>query len=137
MADYRAITLALLDERGIRYTELDDGVIRLGYTADNVKDLKIFLFFDRDGDNYVQLRTGVLGNFKEEKLPAGFALANRLNSTYRWSKFIIDEDRDMEVRCDAILSADNAGDVVHELVSRLVGIVDEAYPEIMRTLWAY
>ncbi len=136
MADYKAITLALLDQRGIRYNELEDGVIRLGYTADYIKDLKIFLFFDRDGDNYVQLRSGVLGNYRDEKLAAGLALVNRLNGTYRWAKFVIDEDQDLEVRCDAILAVENAGETVHELIGRLVGIIDEAYPEIMRSIWA-
>ena len=42
----------------------------------------------------------------------------------------------MTVADDAILLPESAGAEVFELMMRMAGIIDQAYPELMKALWA-
>ena len=49
---------------------------------------------------------------------------------------LINTDNELIVKMDAILDMDTCGEECKELIYRTVGICDEAYPTIMKALWA-
>ena len=71
-------------------------------------------------------------NVPEDKMAEALLLLNELNNSYRWVKFCIDEDRDLLVRTDAIVSEETAGKELLELTLRMSSIIDDAWPKIMR-----
>ena len=63
-------------------------------------------------------------------------MCNRLNAEYRWVKFYLDKDGDVNAAIDAVISEDDCGEACMNLVHRIIRIVDDAYPEIAKTRWA-
>ena len=62
---------------------------------------------------------------------------NSLNDSFRWVKFVWDSDaNDLCCRVDGVIELDSCAKEVYELMARMAGIVDEAYPRIMKALWA-
>lgn len=61
---------------------------------------------------------------------------NRLNSSYRWVKFYLSDDGSITASDDAVIDLDTCGEEVDRCLMQLVGIVDEAYPEIMKAVYA-
>lgn len=72
----------------------------------------------------------------ETKLEGMWSLQNSLNARFRWARFYTDNDNDVVLQCDAVLTEATAADVCFELSLRLLNIADEAYPEMMKQLWA-
>lgn len=136
MADYKALTMAFFDEKKLKYSELDEVALRVGFDYENVKNLSVFVIFDKDGEGKVQMVTSPLGTFKGEKTVTGLTIVNQLNNTYRWVKFMLNDSQDLIARVDAIIAPETVGPEVFELVLRSANIIDEAYPDIMRALWA-
>ena len=58
-----------------------------------------------------------------------------LNNQYRWVTFYIDDDADVITQIDSYVDEENCGSVCLSLVRRMVNIIDESYPDIMRTIW--
>ncbi len=114
----------------------DEEVIRISFNADNLERIRLSLFFNEENTN-VAVRVFNLCKVEESKKPAIYAACNKLNDDYRWAKFCIDEeDNTVTVATDGVIRMDVAGEIAHELVMRLVNITDEAYPILMKALWA-
>jgi hypothetical protein len=65
-----------------------------------------------------------------------YQLCSELNQEYKWAKFYVDEsDNTLTVQDDAIIQLDTCGAECYELLARLVLIVDEVYPKMMKTIW--
>ncbi|MBR2461180.1 MAG: YbjN domain-containing protein [Clostridia bacterium] len=135
MQNYLEFFTDYMDDHGIKYTQQQDNVLKVSYGGDNLDDIHIFVIFDQDGDPYVQFRCWNIANFKNKK-DAAVALCNELNSHYRWVKFYIDDDADVIASIDTMIDSDNCGFVCHSMVSRLVSIIDGAYPQIAKARWA-
>ena len=60
---------------------------------------------------------------------------NELNNKYRWVKFVIDDDRDINIEADCVISPSTAGTVCIEMFYHFMGIAKEAYPVLMRAQW--
>ena len=69
------------------------------------------------------------------KEAAGIIKCNELNNHYRWVTFYIDDDADVITQIDSYVDEENCGSVCLSLVRRMVNIIDETYPDIMRTIW--
>jgi hypothetical protein len=74
-------------------------------------------------------------NFKN-KLDAGINVCNKMNNHWRWVTFCIDDDGDVAASIDSYVDDFNCGELCMNLVRRMVNIIDEAYPDIARALWA-
>lgn len=135
MANYKQSTMAYFDQKGIKYQDVREDVLRVGYIGENIKQIEVFIIFDSEGGNDVELRTSVLASFKDDKLQQGLVLCNQLNDQYRWIKFVIDDEGDLVVKMDALVDIETVGDEVWELVGRTISIVDRGYPTIMKVLW--
>lgn len=136
MANYKAEYLSYMDDKGIKYKEMDERRVRVSYSGDNLTTIPIHVIFDKDGDNLVAFDCWEIAKFKEDKLAAGMVLCNSLNEKFRWVKFYIDSDRDLRCQADAIVDHETVGSECSELVRRMVGIIDQAYPEVMKALWS-
>lgn len=134
MASYIDLTTSYLDAKGIKYTRRDERSLRIAYTGDNMKSIPIIVFFDKDGGNTVQFVCWEVGNFKDKEARA-YIVNNAMNAKWRWVKFYIDNDADIAVEADALVDADTCGDEIHEMVVRMVDIIDKSYPEYMRALF--
>ena len=64
-----------------------------------------------------------------------YAVINKVNSTYRWVKFYLDDDGDVRVEVDALLDDDSCGEECLGLFQRLGNIADDAYPVLMKEIW--
>ena len=136
MQIYASEFSSYLDEQGIKYTETDqDNVFKVVYGGDNLDTIPVYVFFDEDGDPYVQFKCWNIANFNG-KQEAAIAVCNSLNAEYRWVKFYIDSDNDVVASIDAMISVDSCGEECLSLVRRVVHIVDDAYPQIAKARWA-
>lgn len=135
MADYKKLALAYLDEKGIKYTIMEKGAVRIGFSGDNMDSIRQYLFFDEDGEPLLQTRCWDIAKFKESKRADGNMLCNDLNREYRWVRFTIDDDGDVNVVADCYMTADSAGPITFNIVNRMVNIIDDVYPRFMKALW--
>ena len=135
MANYKAAVLRFLDSKGIKYQ--DEGAYRISvsYKCENIPSVKVAVVFDDDGDGLVALRSWSLGSVKDDKYARVLMLCNDLNDKYRWVKFYIDKDQDICAALDAVIDINTCGAEVHQLLTRMVGICDGAYSEIMKAMW--
>lgn len=124
--------LRYMDSKGIKYRTLDDRCVRVAYNCENIKTVAILVLFDKNGKNLVQFVCTEVANFKDNKYAAGLVLCNSLNAKYRWCKFYLDKDSDLLVEADALVEINTVGSECAEMVSRMVDIIDGAYPDIMR-----
>lgn len=130
------VTAAFFDSKGMKYEISDDGrAIITGFGLQNLEGVKITIIFD-DNDRTVALRAFSILKIPDSKVNNMFAVVNALNQKFRWIKFIIDEeDNTIDAADDAVIQLDSCGDEVMELCLRFASIVDDAYPEIMASMF--
>ena len=136
MADYKGLYMRYMDQNNIKYTDVDERVVKVVYSGDNLQSIIVYVFFDPDGENLVTFRSWDIANFKESQVPAGIRVCNDLNKQYRWVKFFIADDGDITAQIDAVVDEMTCGEECAHLVRRVVSIVDQSYPDIMKTLWS-
>lgn len=128
---------AYMESREMKCQTLDEegSVLRAGWKLDNTH-MDILFFFDEDC-KYVQLRGVKFLQVPDNKLEAMFKAVNECNHHYRFVKFVVDTD-DKQVICkaDAVIQLDSCADETFELMIRMTQIVDDAYPTLMKALWA-
>lgn len=93
-------------------------------------------FISHDDDNDVSVRIYELLSVEEDQYAAILKAINKLNSKYRYVKFVLDKDGDINVEYDYLMRCPDPAASAMELVIRIVKIVDESYPELMRALFA-
>ena len=127
-----------LDQRGIKYAELDNAAqpaVRIGYNMENMSHLDVFFWFDKDGET-MHFGSGVIAHVPENKTDVALRAINAANVNYRWLTFFLDKDNDIVASGDQVLVPNVVGDTCHELLSRTLSICDEAYSSFMKALWA-
>lgn len=137
MARYATNCMRYLDMRKIKYLEIDDYTLRISYSCDNIDNISVYVRFDKDGGNTVTLNAFQIANFgaNSEKNLKGLIVCNALNQKLRWVKFYLDEESDLIAECDAIVDPETVGEECLSLILKIVHIVDESYPLIMKALW--
>ena len=128
---------AYLDSKNMTYKVLDEkgAVVRTGWNLDNTK-LEIYYFFAENNENvHIEGRNFV--KVPKDSIDKMYKLCNEINRKFRWFKFTIDEDRlDMVVEDDAVIQLDSCAEEVFELMIRMTQVVDEAYPQFMKAIYA-
>ena len=89
-----------------------------------------------DEDNDVAMRVLSIANFPENRLDAAYKLVSELNRQYRFLRFVIDSDNDLNVEYDFPIHCDPIGPMAIELMIRTTQILDDCYPKVMRLIWA-
>ena len=133
---YKAMAKEYFEQKNLKYNDLDDNLMSLAFTLDNIKDLHIFVVFEDEEDSRPYFLSKGIVTFPEEKTLNALLLVNKLNNQFRWAKFHLDDEGDIIVRMDAIVSDESAGEEIWELIGRMSGIIDAAYPEMMKVRFA-
>lgn len=105
-----------------------------GWRVDNTSVDVLSIF--PDNGKYVWLRCFNFAKCPKDHLAQVMIACNMLNQQYKWVKFYVDEDGDVQAEDDAIIDAATAGSETLELALRMAQIVDEAYPVIMKAIYA-
>ncbi len=131
------VTAAYFDSKDLRYSMTDDGkAILTGFGLENLDGIKMIIIFDPDDDS-VHLATSGIAKYPDTKKNEVFELVNSLNRKFRWIKFVADVNENcITAEDDAVIQLDSCGEEVFELCMHFASIVDEAYPIIMKALFA-
>ena len=91
------------------------------FSGDDGKYLSVYLLFESvPSDNIAQ----------------AILLCNTLNTKYKWVTFYVDEDNDLMLHDDAILTPSNAAEEAMEILIRLIKLSRDLKPEIMKEIYA-
>lgn len=93
------------------------------------------VFFDPDDDGARPAFRTVLEHCPDERLADVLLVCNAMNNEYRWLKFCIDDDNDIMLEDDAIVTPETAGDECVELIYRTASIIKEIKPTFMRAIY--
>lgn len=98
----------------------DGRIARCYFSGDDGRYLTIYYYFE---------------NTPEDKVPDLIYTCNELNSQYKWVRFYLDNDNDIVLQSDALLTPMSAADVAFEILVRLLDIGKEAKPTIMKAIY--
>lgn len=138
---YRATELIKeeMDQKGMKYSireYADSSVLSASFGIENGPRVNV-KFISR-GDRDVALRLfSIVHHVTEDKTGEMLKAINKCNSKYRYLKFTLDEDQDVNIEYDFPLDIDDAsfGKAVCGMLVLIVRIVNEAYPELMQAFW--
>ena len=110
--------------------------VRVGFDRDGFS--AAFHFISSDDDTDVAVRILDLVTIPEPKRASILTTLNELNNEYRYLKFCLDGDGDVRVEYDFPVSTpmDQVGAFAYEVLARGVKICDDAYPRLMKAIWA-
>ncbi|MBR4869449.1 MAG: YbjN domain-containing protein [Oscillospiraceae bacterium] len=111
-------------------TKKGDSVIEFPYKGKIAK-----MFFSGDDGHYLSIYV-VYENVPKDKTVDTIIACNSLNVQYKWVTFYVDDDNDVVLHLDAILSPATAAEEAFELLVRMLNIGDEAKPVIMKAIYA-
>lgn len=124
-----------LEREGIKFTDVDENRVKISYRADNSDDITILVVFDKDDDGIVAFKCWSFGKAPSRNRGTLLECCNSLNAKYRWVKFFIDDEDDITADADAIVDLDTVGAECIQMVKRMVNIIDESYPLLMKACW--
>lgn len=94
-------------------------------------------YISEDEDNDVSVRVYGLINLKDQEYcDKIIPVLNKINNKFRYVKFFLDNDGDVNVTYDYPLDNSNPAGSAFEMMVRFVKIINEAYPMMMRALWS-
>lgn len=123
-----------LDKKGTKYSKYDNETIEVILKGENTSVRLLFIF--DDDTRSVGIKVWNIVKIPEEKVGNACFVCSKLNGEYRWVKFSLDSENNLDAVTDAIITPSTVGEVCHELLHRVARIVDKAYPLIMKTVWS-
>ena len=103
----------------------------------NIEGTSIDVFFFLEDDTHVHLRGINFVKIPENAFEKMYKLVNDINNLYNWVKFIVDVEHETIVaRIDAVIHLDSCGEECYELMVSMLNVVEQAYPKIMKAIWA-
>lgn len=108
-----------------------------GYNIQNGPYIQVD-FISSDDDNDVAVRVfGFINHVAEDKEEKILKVINECHAEYRYLKFVLDEDGDVNIEYDFPVKLDDAtvGVVAYELFVRCVKIAEKCYPMFMKAIW--
>ncbi len=122
--------IAVLKREGIKYdVSKDKPYVYIKYKGDNFDSLTFSFFFDEDGES-VALKVFSIVEFQPNQLLDAYEYCNKMNASYRWIKFYVDDDNELTADMDAVINERTVGEECYELLGRAVRIVDKACGEL-------
>lgn len=107
----------------------------LQFSVENGSSYRIY-FISNDDDNDVSVRVYGLISVDESRREKLIPVINDLNCKYRYVKFVLDNDGDVNIEYDYPIRCLNPAASAGEIVLRFTKIIDDSYPTLMRALWA-
>lgn len=124
-------------QAGIKY-RVEEGKttsrVVAGFTPKNGSAIRVN-FISSDDDNDVSVRVIAIVSATDDKREAILNVANECNAAYRYCKFVVDDDNDVNAEFDFPVRTQNVGPVAVEIFIRFMKIIEEVYPKFMKTLW--
>lgn len=130
-----------MDRQGLKYSveEYDDrSILFAGFGIENGPSVRV-QFISRDNDNDVAIRLfRMVNNVAESKVNKMTEAINECNNQYRYLKFVLDADRDVNIEYDIPVKAgdDTVGAEACEIFVRIMKVADEVYPKFMKVIWS-
>ena len=112
----------------------DSSAVWLQFTLENGGSYRIRFISKSDG-NDVAVRVFSLITVREEQAGTMLKVLNDLNKRFRFLKFVLDDHNNVQVEYDFTSNTASAADSAEEIIIRIVQILKDAYPEMMRALW--
>ncbi len=128
----------LLESKNIKYSIVREDAEKNDYItvsskADKMQSMTLSFFID---DNDICVKVFGVANVPEEKKPTVLNALNELHKKYRWVTFFIDEEEEVVAQIDSkFKSNESAPELFWELLLRAYDIVNDSYPEIMKSIW--
>ena len=136
MATFKEAFTDFMDQKDLKYQDYDERAVRVTWNSKVVRSgVSVLTIFDSDNGNRVHFIGNNFISIPDEKTSDVIVACNALNKKYRWFKFYVDTDGDLMVEDDAILSLDNVCDECMEIIVRMVRVIEEVYPSLMRIVW--
>lgn len=129
-ADFRASGIKFRVEEGDNNSR-----VVAGFTPKNGTPVRA-QFISNDDDNDVSVRLYTLIHATDDSRDAILKVVNECNRKYRYCKFVLDDDNDVNVEYDFLLRSENIGPMATEYFIRLMKIVENVYPLFMKALWS-
>ena len=131
--------IKVCDRKGIKYHEprdTDSGktLVTLGVNGSHGNSYDVDFFFDKD-EKAVGVRVFRFTKANDNNYAKMLLACNELNVKYRWIKFCIDSDQDVNIEMDAVIDDYSAGEICAELFYRVMDIAKDSYPVFMRAQW--
>ena len=129
--------VSFLESSDMNYSIVNEetAIIRVGWNLEGTR-ISIYFQFDQDCKS-VHIVGNDFMSFSADKIEKMYKIMNDCNQKYRWVKFTVDaSDNTAAVECDAVIQLDTCAEEVTELMLRMVKIVENAYPIMMKALWA-
>lgn len=127
-----------LDELELHYRVTQgkkSDVIRMNMSTDSGAKME-YVIFPSGSQSDVSVRIFSLVKSPENKREDILKVCNELNSKFRYAKFVLDSDLDVNVEYDIARNNGALGETAMEIIVRFHKIINEAYPMLMRTIWA-
>lgn len=131
----------LLDEKNIKYklgspTESGKDTMTVTYGGENMSSIRCSFYFSDDGED-VAIRVFDIVKVPENKVNAMIHVVNALNNRFRFAKFCLyTKDNTVQAEMDGAFRSHDVGEIVLEMMVRMVDICDKAYPDLMKALWS-
>lgn len=112
----------------------DQWEIVAGFSGNSAKyELK---FICKEGDNSLALRIFGLFNIDRSSWYKVYPVLNKYQDTYRFLRFTLDTDGDINVEYDVPNCTQDAGMIAVEMILRIGQILDDVYPELRRIAYS-
>lgn len=108
----------------------DNAVIGFPYSGREAK-----CFFTGDDGEYLSIYM-VYESVPEAKYANALIACNEVNCKYKWVTAYLDEDRDILLHLDALLTPETAAAEAMEMLVRLIKISDDVKPVLMKAIYA-
>ena len=95
-------------------------------------------FTSKDRGNDLEIRLpGLVNNIPAEKRPSMLEVCNTLNEKYRFTKFSLNKDGDMNMKYDlpAAIGDESIGETCFDIFVILIQILNQGYPLITEALY--
>ena len=132
------VTAAFFEKEGLKCKiSSDDGrLLMTGFGMKNRESIIVQMFFEED-NTAVHLMAIDLVKVPDDRKDRMYKVVNQMNAKFPWIKFVVrDELPVISAEDDAVIQLDSCGEEVLRCCIQLVGICDQAYPLLMKELFA-
>lgn len=129
-----------LDKMKIKYTpfpadeDVSVDVVRINKEVEG-SSVGFLFFFDKN-DGIVNVYSLSICTIPDDKVVDIYPVLNELNSTYHWVKFYIDENNEIYMAGDAVITENTSGPICFILLMKFHSIIEDALPSIMKVRWS-
>lgn len=112
----------------------ENWILRAGVNG-NASTYQFLFISDKDNSNDVFVRIFQYAKFPPEAMARGYRILNELQVKYRYVRFVLNDNGNVNVEYDFPIAFENIGNGAVETLIRLTKILDECYPVVMRAIW--